>query len=1514
MTPRLTRLRIAGFKSFAEPISLDILPGLTGIVGPNGCGKSNVVEALRWAMGETSARALRGGEMDDVIFAGTTARPSRNLAEVTITLEPQGENGGLPAPFESEAELQITRCIERGAGSQFRANGRELRARDVQTLYADLASGARSSGMVSQGRVAALVGAKPEERRQVLEEAAGITGLHARRHEAELKLRAAEQNVARAEDLRSQLEASREALRKQARQAARYRNISGLIRTAESEHLSILLAQAQARLRGAQDALAQCRAAVDSAEAEAAICGAALAEAEAGLPSPRAAEAQARSTLERRRVEAELVAAEAARVANEAAEVEQRLLELQADCDSAERAVADACASVDRLQADAARLAALLADMPARLAETRRTEQSLAAAALTAQQAADAAAAAARDALARETQARQALAAAAARLAGLRAQHGGATAGHEAALSELIGEDRLAGAEAAVAAAETALTEARHAVEQSEAARGGASAAALNAHAQADRAQAEAIPASRVREASSASCVRLEAARDAAEAALRDLEARRVPPDRLQAARDDEHAAETALAACEAALETAEREAADAETRAAAASRHAGDALAARQRAQAALSAAAARAQNIAEAVRAAAEAEAALEREAPSPGEQEAAKAGLAAAEHGWSEQLEVVQRLQAGRARAAQALADSRTALAAAEADEARFSAEAEGLLAALGPACATGGILGRIQVPEGLEAALGAALGDVGDASLDAGSAKFFRDLPAGDAPLAPPGTQPFHRLVQAPPALARVLGFIVLLDHASDGDAVQARLLPGMAAVSRDGACWRWDGLVVRQGTANAASTRLLQQNRLRMLDSASVAARTAAARARAQAEAAEQDEASAQGFEDAARARLETEESALRAARAAAEGCAARAAHADARRRSLRNARERLESEQHSADALLAETRECLEALPDQAGLDDALAQEAAAARRAAQRLEAARSARLDARKTLSERHDDARRLARDAADLASRISTQSHLLERAQADHDAALATLRHAEEACAALPDCSSLHDAARHAARAENAARENEARAKAARASAELALDAARRRNFELQGSALEARTRAARCADALDRVARDVVQAAQENAAAEQAVAALPDLHALTDAEQAAREVLHAAREASLAAQRDLHALEAEARQGELARDLVRSDGSAWQARLEEARRRLDGLLGRRDAARAAHEALAGAPAATAARASQCASLLEAAEAAHRSAQDRLAAAEQKARALALARRDAEAQIAFRREAAIRAESACEAETGAVEAVLARAAERLGEHAPLPEPDDVSDAAEDRARKKFERLSREREDMGPVNLRAELELEELDQRIAGIEQEREALQTAIAKLRGSIGHLNREGRARLEAVFTEVDQHFRTLFTRMMGGGRAHLALTGSDDPLLAGLEIYAEPPGKKLSALSLLSGGEQALTALSLIFAVFRCTPAPVSVLDEVDAPLDDANVERFCTLLDDVVRDTGTRFLVVTHHQLTMSRMDRLFGVTMQERGVSRLLSVDLQRAVALVEPARQAAE
>ncbi|NNG04699.1 MAG: chromosome partitioning protein ParA, partial [Inquilinus sp.] len=222
--------------------------------------------------------------------------------------------------------------------------------------------------------------------------------------------------------------------------------------------------------------------------------------------------------------------------------------------------------------------------------------------------------------------------------------------------------------------------------------------------------------------------------------------------------------------------------------------------------------------------------------------------------------------------------------------------------------------------------------------------------------------------------------------------------------------------------------------------------------------------------------------------------------------------------------------------------------------------------------------------------------------------------------------------------------------------------------------------------------------------------------------------------------------------------------------------------------------------------------------------------------------------------------------------------------------------PLPDEATVTAQ------LDRVIREREGMGPVNLRAETEAAELDQQIAGMIAERDDLLAAIARLRQGIGNLNREARERLLASFDTVDRHFRDLFARLFGGGRAHLKLTEADDPLDAGLEIFASPPGKRLQHLSLLSGGEQALTALALLFAAFLTRPAPICVLDEVDAPLDDANVDRFCALIADLARDEATRFLVITHHRMTMARVDRLYGVTMPERGVSQLVSVDLQRA------------
>jgi chromosome segregation protein len=229
-------------------------------------------------------------------------------------------------------------------------------------------------------------------------------------------------------------------------------------------------------------------------------------------------------------------------------------------------------------------------------------------------------------------------------------------------------------------------------------------------------------------------------------------------------------------------------------------------------------------------------------------------------------------------------------------------------------------------------------------------------------------------------------------------------------------------------------------------------------------------------------------------------------------------------------------------------------------------------------------------------------------------------------------------------------------------------------------------------------------------------------------------------------------------------------------------------------------------------------------------------------------------------------------------------------------------------LSDPLEDLERR-LERLKREREGLGGVNLRAEEEASEIETQLNTMLTEKADLDEAIAKLRQGIGKLNAEGRERLMAAFDIVNGHFKQLFTHLFGGGEAELRLVESDDPLEAGLEIFARPPGKKLQVMTLLSGGEQALTAMSLIFAVFLSNPAPICVLDEVDAPLDDANVERFCNLIDEMTRQTDTRFLVITHHPLTMARMDRLYGVTMAERGVSQLVSVDLSDAVEAVRAA-----
>ncbi len=1141
MAARFTRLRIAGFKSFAEPVELEILPGLTGVVGPNGCGKSNVAEALRWVMGEGNARSLRGGEMDDIIFAGTAARPSRNLAEVSLTLSHDGADAPLPAPYTGSAELQVVRRIERGAGSAYRVNGRESRARDVQVLFADLASGARSSAMVSQGRIGAIVAARPEERRQVLEEAAGIGGLHARRHEAEIKLRAAELNLTRAEDQLGGLATQLAALERQAKQAARYRVLATGIQEAEAALTHLRHARAVAARDAAMAALQGANDAVVSAAALA-VAGAETArQAQAALPGARAAEAAARDQAFRARVARDTLEADALRVREALAAAAARQAQAARDHAHAERTLQDADAADARLNAEAARLTHEIEAHP----------------------------------------------------------------------------DQLAAAERALSAARAALPEA-----EAEAAAAAAAAAQSSAALQA-ASQLSAVAEARHRRAAEA-LTRLAAERERAAQTLID-------PARIAAALTAQDAASAALDRAVHALEAAE------------------------------------------------------------------------------------------AARAAAQPAAAAARAAHSAAEASHAKLAAEAGALAEVL--AVRDGErwppMVDRLTVPAGLEAALGAALGEDLAAAGNPEAARHWRELP----PLAPViGGECLSALVQGPPALARALSAVAVVADGAEGDARQAGLAAGQSLVSRDGALWRWDGYTVRAGAPTAAAVRLQQRNRL-----------------------------------DGLRARL--------------------------------------------TEAVSARTR-------SRAALQQAEAEE-----RAAQAAEAAaRPARRDAEQAAARTRQDAATLQSRAAEATARLAALDEQIAQHRPEAAEAEAAMQEAATARAALPDTRQLLT---HA--------------------------------DQTRAALATARTAEAAAARALDAVTRDGAQRVNRAAVLER----------------------------------------------------ERED---WRLRATDARSRATDLAVRHTEATAALQSLQAAPDQAARAAAEAVQALKTAEVAQHTAHSALQDAD-----AAVARATEQAQAADRalasaRERMARAEGDAEHARQAWLDLVGEGVTPIG-----PAPADLSATAEERARARLDRMMRERDAIGPVNLLAEQESATLQAAMDAIRHEREELGTAIAKLRGSIGHLNREGRERLQAVFQTVDKHFQALFARMFGGGRAHLALVGSDDPLLAGLEIYAQPPGKKLASLALLSGGEQALTALSLIFAVFRCNPAPVCVLDEVDAPLDDANVDRFCALLADMVAETGTRFLVVTHHQLTMARMDRLYGVTMQERGVSRLLSVDLGRAVELVE-------
>ena len=1147
---QFTRLRLTGFKSFVDPTELVIEPGTTGIVGPNGCGKSNLVEAMRWVMGENSAKRMRGSEMDDVIFGGTTSRPPRNLAEVGLLVD-NSDGSVLQELAGGQGELEIMRRIERGSGSAYRVNGKEVRARDVQLLFADAATGAHSTALVSQGRIGAIINAKPTERRGLLEEAAGISGLHSRRHEAELRLKAAEANLSRLDDVIVTLKAQFETLRKQARQAQRYRRLSEQIRRAEAILLHL---RWQAATEAAEIASARLRAAerqVGELTAAALATERGREDAASVLPALRQTEAETAAELQRLTLARESLEQEERRVLTERGEAERRLQQLSQDRRREDEIGADAASALTRLGEEKEELQA--------------------------------------------------------------SQEGEAEAREEAAL-------HLREVAAAVAELEKEITAASDRLAAAEAERG-----ALMRR-QADAGERHARFASRIGEV---------------EKQLAALKAEAPAPALIAQAKED-------LAEAEAKAERARNEA--------------------------------------------------------------EAAEEALSSARN---------------------AEAHSRTAQAPAETRVTKLRAEAQALTELLSGNKGRDGqrpLLDSLRVDKGFEAALAAALGDDLTAPLDIDAPASWTTLPPLDAP--PPLPSPALGLaahVEAPPALARRLSQIGIVDDSGIAASLQERLLPGQRLVSASGAMWRWDGYAAAAGTPTRAALHLKQRNRL---------------------------------------AEVEDE-------------------------------------------LALAEAQ--LDTLRD----SHAQAQEAAVA--AAERERQARQAMREALASQSANRDRHAALAQREAAMQSKLAGLTENQERLRADLEEAAEQRHEAAEALASLPDAA----------------------------------------------------------------LARSELQAERSRLA-----------------ERRAEQLLHQG-------EHDRIAREATLRQQRLVS--IALEERSWRNRVDSAARQMASLAEREAELNATIAHLSRRPEEIMEQRESLAEAIETATVKRRDAGDALALGETALSVAEKAAKGAESVLAAAREERVRCEGMVEQTQENQAELTRRIAERLDcapeailAAAEIPTDEILPNAAESDSR--LERLVRERDGMGPVNLMAEQEAAELEERVTGLDTEREDLIAAIARLRQGIAALNREGRDRLLAAFQAVNAHFEELFVRLFGGGHAHLTLEEREDPLDCGLEIMASPPGKRLQSLSLLSGGEQALTALALLFAVFLTNPAPICVLDEVDAPLDDANVDRFCRLVEEISVSARTRFLVITHHRLTMARMDRLFGVTMAERGISQLVSVDLQSA------------
>ena len=1103
-------------------------------------------------MGENRPTAMRGGGMEDVIFAGAATRPARNFAEVSLTLD--NSERLAPSGFNDSDVLDIVRRITREVGSAYKVLGKDVRARDVQMLFADASTGAHSPALVRQGQISELINAKPKNRRRILEEAAGISGLYQRRHEAELKLKSAEANLLRVDDVIEQLSNQLAQLMRQAKQAARYREIGESLRHAEGLLLFQRWQEADHARLSAEQQLKERILAASQSEAEVRMSTKAREAAEDAMPPLREEEAVASAILQRLNVQRDSLNEQEAQAKERIQTLENRIEQLLQDMERETGLNKDAGETIERLEWEARELAKA----------TEGQDEKLASAQAAAQDAA------------------------------------GVLQDREAELSEKT-EDvaRLA---ARHQSAQRLFEDMKKTVERSEA-------SAVTARQSAEEAEEKLSHVAQL----------------------------------LDEAKTRSETAVAAAAQSEQALATIEQARSETQAREA-------DARAERSEAE----------------------------------GETNAIRAEVTAL-------AKLVER-------------DT-----------------AEG-----------GQIIDRLQVEKGFEKALGAALADdLRAPEVDVDGPTGWAVLPAyGQDQQLPDGVTALSQHVSVPDVLGRRMGQIGLVD-ADDGNRLQPLLKPGQRLVSTEGDVWRWDGFRAwAEDAPSSAALRLQQLNRLEEL------------------------------------------------------------------KQLLERATVRMGAAQKAHESL-----------------NDLLAEQSRTEREA-------RDARRDADREVGE---------------------AARFMSRAEADRDMAqgrietlkLAVERYEEEANVAI-----------------------------------------RQRNE------------------------------------AENALKSLGDLEAARDEIEDLRMTVEAARMTMMTKRSTFDEVRREGEARTRRSQEVTKELSGWRHRLETAEKRSAELFERKGQAEEELATAVAAPTEIAAQRDALGQAIGDAEKRRQAAADQLAIGETQVREAMNKERDLERAASEAREVRAAAEARTEAAREAVQAAKDRIQEVL-ETTPEALLENLNTDAErmppsDQVEAEVNRLKRQRDALGAVNLRAEEDAREVEHEHAQLLNEKTDLEEAIKALRGGIASLNREGRERLLTAFEQVNENFGNLFKHLFGGGEANLVLVESEDPLDAGLEIMCQPPGKKLATLSLLSGGEQTLTALALIFAVFLANPAPICVLDEVDAPLDDANVTRFCDLLDEMCRRTDTRFLIITHHAVTMARMDRLFGVTMQEQGVSQLVSVDLKKAEQLV--------